>query len=59
MNTVLESWGIDPDFFASRLLFLGRWGGGGVLSAFSKDKLRFTVFLVMPPVYTSDVKGIH
>ncbi len=31
--------------------FPGEMGGGGVLSAFSKEKFRFTVFFVMPPVY--------
>ncbi len=38
INRVLEDWGqIYTDFFASRLTFLRRWGGGegGVLSAFS------------------------
>jgi hypothetical protein len=45
INTVFEDWGRYTDFFASRLLvFWGDVGGGGVLSAFSKEKLRFTVF---------------
>jgi hypothetical protein len=37
IKTVFEDWGRYTDFFESRLPFL--WGGGGVLSAFSKDKL--------------------
>ncbi len=52
MNTVFRVYGTEtPTFLRFDSLSWGDEEGEGCWSAFLKEKLRFTVFFVMPPVY--------